>query len=243
MQNTVIIALDFPDRSNTESFLRNFHGESLFVKVGMELFYREGISIVNTLKEKGHRVFLDLKLHDIPNTVHKAMKNLAAAGVDMVNVHGAGGISMMAAAKEGLYAGSSSGQNPLLIAVTQLTSTSEEMLNEELLIKGCSLDQAVLHYALNAKKAGLDGVVSSVNESTVIKEVCGSQFITVTPGIRLAGGKVHDQIRVATPRDAAIAKADYIVAGRSITEAEDPRAAYTQIYQEWSGQQHEITYR
>jgi orotidine-5'-phosphate decarboxylase len=235
MQNPIIIALDFPDRQKTEQFLEPFEKSPLFVKVGMELFYREGLHIVHWLKERGYRVFLDLKLHDIPNTVHNAMRNLGAAGVDMVNVHAAGGIKMMEAAKEGLYAGSNENQKPLLIAVTQLTSTSEKVMKEELLIGQLTLEQAVLSYAKNARKAGLDGVVSSVNEARMIKESCGESFLTVTPGIRLSGGNAHDQERVASPSDAANAKTDYIVIGRSITEAADPMSSYEQILNEWSG--------
>ncbi|MFC0188959.1 orotidine-5'-phosphate decarboxylase [Fictibacillus aquaticus] len=242
MQNPIIIALDFPNRQKTEQFLEHFGNKPLFVKVGMELFYREGLSMIYWLKERGYRVFLDLKLHDIPNTVHNAMKNLALAGADMVNVHASGGIKMMAAAKEGLYAGMQEKQKPLLIAVTQLTSTSEIVMREEMLVSQFTLEQAVVEYAKNAKNAGLDGVVSSVNETTLIKEVCGDSFLTVTPGIRLLGSSFHDQERVASPAAAARAKTDYIVIGRSITEAADPVSSYEQILNEWSGS-FEISHR
>ncbi len=226
----VIIALDFPDKQEVENFLKKFPQESLYVKVGMELFYKEGPGIITFLKEQGHRIFLDLKLHDIPNTVKSAMRNLASLGVDMVNVHAAGGRKMMEAALEGLEAGAI-GERPLLIAVTQLTSTTEAMMNEELRIHG-SLQEVVNGYAYSTKESGLDGVVCSVHEVEKIRQVCGSEFVTVTPGIRLADDQADDQVRIATPKVARKAGSSYIVVGRSITRAEKPYEVYQHIQEE-----------
>ena len=222
-----IVALDFSTYEETIEFLKQFH-QPIYVKIGMELTYACGLDIVREIKEMGHKIFLDLKLHDIPNTVKGGMKNLAKLGVDIVNVHCAGGIEMMKAAIEGLELGSEGGQRPLCIGVTQLTSTTKEAMNDELLIPGEVID-CVLHYASNAKKAGLDGVVCSVHEAKQIHEVCGEDFLTVTPGIRLTDDSHDDQKRVATPAYAKQMGADYIVVGRSITRSEDPKATYSQI--------------
>ncbi|MDL2319243.1 orotidine-5'-phosphate decarboxylase, partial [Eubacteriales bacterium OttesenSCG-928-A19] len=218
----VIIACDFPDRETTLTFLRRFTGEKPFLKIGMELFYGEGPDIVRQIKGMGHRVFLDLKLHDIPTTVRRAMANLAGLGVDMVNVHAAGTIAMMEAAREGLREGGAPGAK--LIAVTQLTSTSPQAMKEELWIDA-SLVDTVAHYAKNAKAAGLDGVVCSPLEARVVKDACGDAFLTVTPGIRYPSGTTDDQARVTTPAKAREIGTDYIVVGRPITAAEDPVAA------------------
>ena len=227
MGKDVIIACDFASADETLKFLEQFEKKP-FVKIGMELFYAEGPSIVKKLKERGHKVFLDLKLHDIPNTVKKSMKVLGAYGVDVVNVHAAGTVSMMQAAKEGLTEGAKTlGQEPLLIAVTQLTSTDEETMKKDLLIDK-PLDEVVSHYAKNAALAGLDGVVCSAHEASKVHELCGADFATVTPGIRLAGDAVGDQKRVMTPAMAKEVGSDYIVVGRSITAAENPVAAYEQ---------------
>ncbi|WP_342525878.1 orotidine-5'-phosphate decarboxylase [Chryseomicrobium sp. FSL W7-1435] len=226
-----IIALDFATPQEVQGFLRNF-SQQLYVKVGMEYYLQNGPDVIRSLKEQGHSIFLDLKLHDIPTTVHKAMKGLAGLGVDMVNVHAAGGIEMMRAAKEGLIEGSSS-EVPKLIAVTQLTSTTELQMQQDQLIQS-SLLESVLHYASCAHKASLDGVVCSVHESTMLREKLGSEFYKVTPGIRLAGGEQHDQKRVATPADAKTLGSTHIVVGRAITASSDPVAAYHQIKQEWS---------
>ncbi|MBN3555157.1 orotidine-5'-phosphate decarboxylase [Fictibacillus nanhaiensis] len=231
MENPVIIALDFKDADQAKSLLSNFEGHSPYVKVGMELFYAEGTSFIKWLKERNFRIFLDLKLHDIPTTVHKAMKVLGGLNIDMVNVHAAGGIQMMSAAKEGLLAAGAN--HTKLIAVTQLTSTTEKVLNEELLIKDVDMKECVTHYADLAKKAGLDGVVCSVQEAMKIKEVCGNTFLTVTPGIRPSGSDTHDQARVATPREAALKGSDYMVIGRSITQSETPVTTYSQLLNEW----------
>ncbi len=222
-----IVALDFSSKEEVVDFLKQFD-EPVYVKIGMELTYACGFDIVETVKKMGHHIFLDLKLHDIPNTVKGGMSNLARLGVDMTNVHCAGGIAMMKAAVEGLKNGSKDGKRPLCIGVTQLTSTSQEAMNEELGIGGSVLD-CVLHYAKNAKEAGLDGVVCSVHEAKAIHEACGSDFLTVTPGIRLASDSVDDQKRVATPQLAKEEGCDYIVVGRSITKANDPKAVYEQI--------------
>lgn len=222
-----IVALDFSTKEETLNFLAKFH-KPIYVKIGMELTYACGLEIVKDIKALGHKIFLDLKLHDIPNTVKGGMKNLASLGVDIVNVHCAGGSEMMKAAIEGLNIGKTSDKRPLCIGVTQLTSTTKEMLNEELLIDGEVID-AVLHYALNAKKAGLDGVVCSVHEAKRIHEVCGNDFITVTPGIRLSNDSKDDQKRVATPVYAKQMGSDYIVVGRSITKSDDPKATYDMI--------------
>lgn len=228
----VIIACDFPDRETTLAFLDRFTEEKPFVKIGMELFYAQGPEIVREIKRRGHRIFLDLKLHDIPNTVRRSMAVLSSLDVDMVNLHAAGGKEMMRAALEGLTR--KDGTRPLLIAVTQLTSTSQIVMEEELLIEK-PLDQVVLHYAKNAADAGLDGVVCSPLEAGKVHEVCGSNFVTVTPGVRFAGGDVGDQVRVTTPAKAGQIGSDYLVMGRPITGAEDPVAAYRRAVKEFRG--------
>lgn len=232
----VIIACDFANEKETFSFLSLFDGlvKKPYLKIGMELFYGEGPLIVQKIKEKNYPVFLDLKLHDIPNTVKKAMKNLALLGVDMTNLHAAGTIAMMEAAKEGLYAGSAPGKEVALIAVTQLTSTSEKMMHEELLIN-TSMEQTVSTYALNAKKAGLHGVVCSPLEAKLVKETCGKEFLTVTPGIRYPSGSQDDQQRVTSPAQARKIGTDFIVVGRPITAAQDPLAAYKQVCADFLG--------
>ncbi len=223
-----IVALDFSSREQVIDFLKQFD-EPVYVKIGMELTYACGLDIVREVKSMGHKIFLDLKLHDIPNTVKGGMKNLAAMGVDILNLHCAGGIEMMKAAKQGIIEGTPEGQEPAkLIGVTILTSTSKEAMNEELGIEGEVID-TVVHYAKNAKEAGLDGVVCSVHEAKAIHEACGNDFLTVTPGIRLAGGSVHDQKRVATPEYALEQGCDMIVVGRSITKAENPVQTYKDI--------------
>lgn len=227
--NKPIIALDFSSKEQVEKFLAQFD-EPLFVKVGMELFYQEGPELVKMIKSMGHQIFLDLKLHDIPNTVEAAMRGLAKLGVDLTNVHAAGGLEMMKAAKRGL-----AGSATQLIAVTQLTSTDETQMHEDQLIY-VSLEESVLHYAKQAKRAGLDGVVCSVLESTAIARDCGDAFLKVTPGIRLAGSAADDQKRVATPTAAKEQGSTHIVVGRAITKAENPAAAYSQIKKEWSGE-------
>lgn len=231
-----IIALDFPDLGEVKKFLKSFPvEESLFVKVGMELFYSEGPEVVRFLKAQGHDVFLDLKLHDIPNTVASAMKRIAALGVAITNVHAAGGVEMMKAAKEGLVAGTPDGQKVAqLIAVTQLTSTSEAQMQTDQLIS-VSLAESVAHYAKCAEKAGLDGVVCSAQEVTLIKEATTPSFICLTPGIRPKQAAVGDQKRVMTPGDARKIDSDYIVVGRPITQAENPYQAYQAIKEEWNG--------
>lgn len=228
----VIIALDFKDMETSLKFLDQFN-ESLYVKVGMELFYGSGLEIIKEIKKRGHKIFLDLKLHDIPNTVKKAMTNLAKLGVDLINLHAAGGSIMMKAAMEGLIEGSTD-KRPLLIAVTQLTSTSKEMMNTEQLIPGEVID-SVVNYAKVAKEAGLDGIVCSPLEVKLVKEVCGKEFITVTPGIRLVSNNKDDQVRITTPAMAREIGSDYIVVGRPITQAEDPVAAYQLISKEFLG--------
>lgn len=237
MSHRPIIALDLPSREEVEKFLNNFPStESLYVKVGMELFYQEGPEIVKWLKAAGHSVFLDLKLHDIPNTVEHAMKGLAKLGVDMTNVHAAGGIKMMEAAKRGLKAGKPDGsETPVLIAVTQLTSTSEEEMHHDQLIN-VSLKESVQHYAKCAETAGLNGVVSSALEVGFIKEGTSSEFVCLTPGIRPSGSDAGDQKRVMTPSEAAKIGSDYIVVGRPITQAEEPYQAYLAIKKEWNGE-------
>jgi orotidine-5'-phosphate decarboxylase len=231
MENPVIIALDFENAGKAKEFLTCFKGHSPYVKVGMELFYAEGISFIDWLKKKDFRVFLDLKLHDIPTTVQKAMKGLGRFNIDMVNVHAGGGMAMMRAAKEGLL--ESGAHHTKLIAVTQLTSTTEKVLKEELLINNGKLEESVSHYSKLAKESGLDGVVCSVQEATAIKNVCGQDFLTVTPGIRPLGSKRHDQKRIATPAEAAVKGSDYMVIGRSITQSETPLAIYEEIVKEW----------
>lgn len=225
-----ILALDFASPEEVSSFLKQFH-EPLFVKVGMEYYLQNGPQVISQLKEDGHSIFLDLKLHDIPTTVHKAMKGLARLGVDLVNVHAAGGVEMMKAAKEGLAEGAT-GEIPKLIAVTQLTSTTEEQMKREQLIP-VALDQSVLHYAKLTKQAGLDGVVCSVHEAALLRESIGETFFKVTPGIRLVGGVAHDQNRIATPLQAKEAGSTHIVVGRAITGASNPLESYHQIVTEW----------
>ena len=227
----VIIACDFSSKEQTLNFLDKFTGRKPFVKIGMELFYAEGPEIVRTIKERGHRIFLDLKLHDIPNTVKKAMSVLRNLDVDMTNVHAAGTIDMMKAAIEGLTR--EDGTRPLLIAVTQLTSTSEERMQKELLI-GASINDTIVKYAENAKAAGLDGVVCSPLEAAMVKQACGAEFMTVTPGVRFADGDVGDQVRVTTPERAREIGSDFIVVGRPITAADDPVAAYERCMREFA---------
>ncbi len=232
MAKDVIIALDFDSREKTLAFLDRFTGEKPFVKIGMELFYAEGPSIVREIRARGHKIFLDLKLHDIPNTVKKAMAALSALDVDIVNLHAAGTQAMMTAALEGLTR--PDGTRPLLIAVTQLTSTDQERMERELLIKQ-PLPEVVLHYAENAARAGLDGVVCSPLEAGDIHARCGAGFLTVTPGVRFAGGDAGDQKRVTTPEKARALGSDYIVVGRPITQADDPVAAYCRCCAEFLG--------
>ncbi|MCK6256948.1 orotidine-5'-phosphate decarboxylase [Fictibacillus sp. KIGAM418] len=241
MRSPVIIALDFPGKKEVEAFIEPFEGQEAWVKVGMELFYGEGPQLVSYLKEKRFRIFLDLKLHDIPTTVRKAMERIAALGVDMVNVHAAGGREMMRGAIEGLEAVAGPEKRPLCIAVTQLTSTSSQMLKDELLI-GESMESAVSHYAKLAKESGLDGVVCSPLEVPYIKKVCGQEFLTVTPGIRLKDDDKNDQKRTADPAGAKELGSDYIVVGRSITGSLDPLQTYVNIEKEW-GILHETTNR
>ena len=230
--NDVIIALDFPGREETLRFLDRFPDERPFVKIGMELFYAEGPDMVRELKDRGHRIFLDLKLHDIPNTVKSAMAVLSRLRVDLVNLHAAGASQMMRAALEGLTR--PDGTRPLLIAVTQLTSTDEAALKNELLI-GRPMEETVLRYAKNAADAGLDGVVCSPLEAKKVKEFCGESFLTVTPGIRFAEGGADDQKRIMTPALAGKSGCDYIVVGRPITRAEDPAAAYRRCVSDFLG--------
>ncbi len=223
MGRDVIIACDFASGEETLAFLDRFTGKKPFVKIGMELFYAEGPQIVRQIKARGHKIFLDLKLHDIPNTVKKAMAVLSRLDVDMVNLHAAGTKAMMEAALEGLTR--PDGSRPLLIAVTQLTSTDEQRMKDELLINA-SLPETVMHYAENAKAAGLDGVVCSPLEAAIVKERCGKEFVTVTPGVRFADSVKDDQSRITTPEKAREIGSDYIVVGRPITQAEDPAAAF-----------------
>ena len=230
MGKDVIIACDFAGEEEVFAFLDKLGDYRPFVKIGMELFYAAGPSIVKKLKARGHKVFLDLKLHDIPNTVGKSMKVLSGLGADIVNLHAAGGRKMMEAALEGLKR--PDGSRPLLIAVTQLTSTDQQMLEEELLIRE-EIADVVLHYAENAKKAGLDGIVCSPLEAGKVHEALGEGFLTVTPGVRFADGDVGDQKRVMTPAEAKRIGSDYIVVGRPITAAEDPLAAYERCLQEF----------
>ena len=232
MGKDVIIALDFENREKTLAFLDRFTEEKPFVKIGMELYYAEGPSIVREIKARGHKIFLDLKLHDIPNTVKKSMAVLAGLDVDMTNLHAAGTKAMMEAALEGLTR--PDGARPLLIAVTQLTSTSQERMEADLLIDK-PLDQVVMHYAKCAAEAGLAGVVCSPLEAGKVHKVCGKDFVTVTPGVRFAGGDVGDQVRVTTPAKAKELGSDYIVVGRPVTQAEDPVAAYRRCVSEFVG--------
>ena len=232
MGKDVIIACDFSSKEETLAFLDKFSGKKPYVKIGMELFYAEGPEIVREIKARGHQIFLDLKLHDIPNTVKKSMSVLSRLDVDMVNLHAAGTRAMMEAALEGVTR--PDGSRPLVIAVTQLTSTSQERMQEELLISA-PIDETVMHYAANAEKAGLDGVVCSPMEAGKVHETCGKQFLTVTPGIRFADGDKGDQVRVTTPAQAKEIGSDYIVVGRPITAAADPVAAYGRCVAEFVG--------
>ncbi len=232
MGKDVIIALDFDSREKVFSFLDQFTEEKPFVKIGMELYYAEGPDIVRQIKARGHKIFLDLKLHDIPNTVKKAMAVLSGLDVDMTNLHAAGTKAMMEAAVEGLTR--PDGTRPLLIAVTQLTSTSQERMEADLLIHE-PLDQVVMHYAQCAAQAHLDGVVCSPLEAGKVHETCGKNFLTVTPGVRFADGEVGDQVRVTTPERAKEIGSDYIVVGRPITQAADPVAAYRRCVAEFVG--------
>ena len=227
----VIIACDFSSAEATLAFLDKFTDRKPFVKIGMELYYAEGPSIVREIKARGHKIFLDLKLHDIPNTVKKAMAVLSHLDVDMCNLHAAGTVDMMKAALEGLTR--PDGTRPLLIAVTQLTSTSAERMRRELLIDA-GINDTIVHYARNAREAGLDGVVCSPLEAGMVKEACGSDFVTVTPGVRFADGEVGDQVRVTTPARAKEIGTDYIVVGRPITQADDPVAAYERCMAEFA---------
>jgi len=232
MGKDVIIACDFASKEEVLSFLDKFSDEKPYVKIGMELFYGAGPEIVKEIKKRGHKIFLDLKLHDIPNTVKKAMKVLSSLDVDMCNLHASGTVAMMEAALEGLMR--EDGTRPLLIAVTQLTSTSQERMENDLLIKE-PLDKVVMHYAGNAKTAGLDGVVCSPLEAGKVHDACGKEFITVTPGVRFADGDIGDQVRVTTPEKAKELGSDYIVVGRPITAADDPVAAYRRCVKEFVG--------
>ena len=230
MGKDVIIALDFDSKAKTLAFLDQFTGRKPFVKIGMELYYAEGPAIVREIKERGHKIFLDLKLHDIPNTVKKAMAVLSGLDVDMTNLHAAGTVRMMQAAIEGLTR--PDGTRPMLIAVTQLTSTDQESMENDLLIKEPIAD-VVMHYASCAAKAGLDGVVCSPLEAGLVHERCGQGFVTVTPGVRFADGDIGDQKRVMTPAEAKKIGSDYIVVGRPITAAADPVAAYERCVAEF----------
>ncbi len=232
MAKDVIIACDFASEEALFSFLDLFKEEKPYLKVGMELFYAAGPQIVKEIKKRGHKIFLDLKLHDIPNTVKKAMSVLSNLDVDMCNLHASGTIPMMEAALEGLTR--EDGTRPILLAVTQLTSTSQEVMERDLLINE-NIADVVAHYANNAKSAGLDGVVCSPLEASIVKEKCGKEFYTVTPGVRFADGDVGDQKRVTTPEKAREIGSDYIVVGRPITAAEDPVAAYRRCVKEFLG--------
>lgn len=232
MGKDVIVACDFASAEQTYAFLDRFTGKKPFVKIGMELFYAAGPEIVRELKKRGHKIFLDLKLHDIPNTVKKSMAVLSNLDVDICNLHASGTINMMRAALEGLTR--EDGTRPLLIAVTQLTSTDQESMTNDLLINE-PIDKVVMHYAENAKKAGLDGVVCSPLEAGKVHEVCGADFLTITPGVRFADGELGDQKRVMTPAEANKIGSDYIVVGRPITAAEDPVAAYERCIREFVG--------
>lgn len=233
MATDVIVALDFPSAKEVYSFLDKFEEEKLFVKIGMELFYAEGPEIVREIKRRGHKIFLDLKLHDIPNTVMKAMASLSKLDVDMCNLHAGGGSEMMKAALKGLTR--ADGTRPLLIAVTQLTSTDSDMLKNELLISE-SMEKTVESYALNALNSGLDGVVCSPLEAAKVHSACGNSFLTVTPGVRFAGGEKGDQKRVTTPEEARKIGSDYIVVGRPITAAFYPVAAYKLAKKQFLGE-------
>lgn len=233
MAKDVIVACDFSSAKKTLEFLDLFKERKPFVKIGMELFYAEGPSIVKEIKNRGHKIFLDLKLHDIPNTVKKAMAVLSELDVDICNLHAGGTVAMMQAALEGLTR--EDGSRPLLIAVTQLTSTSQESMESDLLIDK-PIDEVVMHYAENAKKAGLDGVVCSPLEAGKVHSACGNDFLTVTPGVRFADGEKGDQKRVTTPTEAREIGSDYIVVGRPITAAADPVAAYERCVKEFLGE-------
>ena len=233
MGKDVIIACDFPDKAQTLEFLDQFTGRKPFVKIGMELFYAEGPDVVREIRARGHKIFLDLKLHDIPNTVKSAMRVLTNLGVDIINVHAAGTKAMMAAALEGLTR--EDGTRPLLIAVTQLTSTDQKAMEQDLWIEE-DLAAVVMHYAQCAKDAGLDGVVCSPLEAKAVHEACGDGFLTVTPGVRFAESAAGDQKRIMTPEQARIEGCDYIVVGRPITRAEDPVAAYERCCREFIGE-------
>ncbi len=230
MGKDVIVACDFSSKQEVMTFLDKFKNKKPFVKIGMELFYAEGPQIVREIKQRGHKIFLDLKLHDIPNTVKKSMAVLSRLDVDMCNLHAAGTKSMMQAAIEGLTR--PDGTRPILIAVTQLTSTSQERMEEDLLIKE-PIDKVVMHYAKCAKEAGLDGVVCSPLEAQKVHETCGKEFFTVTPGVRFADGEIGDQVRVTTPEKAKEIGSDYIVVGRPITQADDPVKAYERCLKEF----------
>ena len=232
MGRDVIIACDFSSGREALDFLDKFKDEKPYVKIGMELFYSAGAQIVKELKARGHKIFLDLKLHDIPNTVKKSMSVLSSLNVDMCNLHASGTVAMMEAALEGLTR--EDGTRPLLIAVTQLTSTSQERMERDLLINR-PIDEVVMHYARNAKLAGLDGVVCSPLEAGKVKNVCGTDFLTVTPGVRFANADAGDQVRVTTPADAKALGSDYIVVGRPVTGAADPVAAYRRCVEEFIG--------
>ncbi len=233
-EKDVIIACDFPSAARTLAFLENFRNRDRkpFLKIGMELFYAEGAPLVRRLKEDGYSIFLDLKLHDIPNTVRSAMAVLAGIGVDMVNVHAAGGSAMMKAAAEGLRSNAPAGSCPKLIAVTQLTSTSQEMLRDELLINE-PMPDTIMSYAANAAASGLDGVVCSPREAAAVHRHCGDHFLTVTPGVRFADGELGDQKRVMTPAQAREEGSDYIVVGRPITGAQNPAEAYARCIEDF----------
>ena len=230
MGKDVIIACDFSSKKACMDFLDKFTDRKPFVKIGMELFYAEGPQIVREIKARGHKIFLDLKLHDIPNTVKKSMSVLSNLDVDMTNLHAAGTGAMMEGALEGLTR--EDGTRPILIAVTQLTSTSEERMKNELLINE-PIDKVVMHYAKNAKDSGLDGVVCSPLEAGKVHDLCGKDFLTITPGVRFADGDIGDQVRVMTPAEAKKIGSDYIVVGRPITAAEDPVAAYNRCVEEF----------
>lgn len=230
MGKDVIVACDFSSAKQVFEFLDKFTGRKPFVKIGMELFYAEGPEIVKEIKRRGHKIFLDLKLHDIPNTVKKSMAVLSRLDVDMTNLHAAGTVSMMEAAIEGLTR--PDGTRPMLIAVTQLTSTDQERMESDLLIHE-PIDKVVMHYAANAKKAGLDGVVCSPLEAEKVHNTCGKDFVTVTPGVRFADGDLGDQKRVMTPAEAKKIGSDYIVVGRPITAAQNPVAAYERCVEEF----------
>lgn len=232
MAKDVIIACDFASKADVINFLDKFVGKKPFVKIGMELFYAEGPEIVREIKARGHKIFLDLKLHDIPNTVKKSMAVLSALDIDMCNVHASGTKDMMAAALQGLTR--PDGKRPLLVAVTQLTSTNEDRMREELLIES-PLNDVVMHYAENARNAGLDGVVCSPLEAEIVKSRCGEEFLTVTPGVRFSDGQTDDQSRVTTPQKASELLSDYIVMGRPITQDSNPVSAYERAIKEFLG--------